>query len=252
MLLENEEVKKYFSILFFLVLSCNILAQQTSNSEDIKLYYRSSSVFGVTAHSAGFGIGYKFNRHLSYKVKRFYQIEIQNLKHPKQEKIKNIVDDNSRGFFYGKTNHLINTRWGIGRQNAFALKEIKKGVQVAFIYSAGLNIGLLKPIYLQVSDPNQGNAIVVERYDPNKHNFSNIYGGASFFYGVSEMQFVPGAFGKFGLNFEYSPYDEKLRSLETGVAFDIFYKEVPMMYNTYNNQYWITFYVMYEFGKKRE
>ena len=70
--------------------------------------------------------------------------------------------------------------------------------------------------------------------------------------GVNEMEFIPGIYGKFGLNFEYSPYDEKLKSMEVGVAFDLFYKEVPLMYDTYNNQYWITFYLMLEIGKKIE
>jgi len=70
--------------------------------------------------------------------------------------------------------------------------------------------------------------------------------------GISEIELVPGIFGKFGLNFEYSPYDNKLKALEVGVAVDLFYKEVPLMYSSYNNQYWVTFYLMFEFGKKIE
>jgi hypothetical protein len=96
------------------------------------------------------------------------------------------------------------------------------------------------------------NQIVTRRYDPEVHTLGTIYGRASFVNGLSEMSIVPGIFAKFGLNFEYSPYDEKLKSIEAGIAFDLFYKEVPLMYNTYNNQYWVTFYLMFEIGKKIE
>jgi len=227
-------------------------AQTNKGKEDIKLYYRSSVSFGLALHTQGLGVSLKYNKHLSHKLKRFYSFEFQNLKHPKQEKVVNAFDDNAKSFFYGKINALTNMRLGIGGQRAFAMKEIKKGVQIAVIYSGGFNLGFLKPIYLEVYDVDGTKEIVEQRYNPEIHTIGVIYGRGSAFSGIDQMEFVPGLFGKFGLNFEYSPYDEKIKSMEVGVAVDWFYKEVPLMYNTYNNQYWVTFYLMFELGKKIE
>lgn len=218
-------------------------------AEDVKLYYRSSNAYGLTFHTEGWGVSYKAQKHLSYKIKRIYNFEFQGLKHPKQEKVVN-YSDNSRGYFYGKINALTNLRMGMGTQRAFALKEIKKGVQLAWVYGGGVNLGFVKPIYVEIYNDN-GNAEAV-RYDPRIHTQGSVIERASIFRGIDEIEVVPGLYGKFALNFEYSPYDDRLKSMEVGVAVDVFYKEIPLMYNTYNNQYWITFYLMLEIGKKIE
>lgn len=246
------DLKKILSILIVLNFALIANAQSERVTEDVKLYYRSSVAFGLAFHTAGWGGSFKYYQHLSYKIKRFYTFEYQNLKHPKQEKVTNAFDDNAKSFFYSKINSFTHARLGIGGQRAFALKELKKGIQVSWIYSGGLNLGFLKPIYLEVYDLDNAGQRVEERYDPEVHTIGVIYGRGSYLKGFDEMQFVPGIYGKFGLNFEYSPYDERIKSMEVGVAVDLFYKEVPLMYNTYNNQYWITFYLMFELGKKLE
>jgi len=245
-------VKSIFSILFILGFLSAGFSQELKSQEDIKLYYRSSVAYGLSLHTEGWGISFKYQQHRSYKDKRFYSFEFQKLKHPKEQKVFNAFDDNAKGFYYGKVNALTNARFGIGGQHALATKEIKKGVQIAYVYSAGFNLGLQKPIYLEVYDIDGNNRIVTERYDPEIHTIGTIYGRASFTNGINEISFVPGIFAKFGFNFEYSPYDEKLKAVEVGVALDLFYKEVPLMYNAYNNQYWVTFYLMFEIGKKIE
>ena len=243
-------MKSVFSILFIIGFISSGIAQEKKRPEDIKLYYRTSVAYGFYVHTEGIGGSFKYQRHASYKDKRFYLLEFQKLKHPKQEKVQNAYEDNAKGFYYGKINSLNNLRLGIGGQHAIAMKEIKKGVQIAYLYSGGFNLGFEKPIYLDVYDIN--GRIKTERYDPEVHTYNTIAGRASFINGIDEITFVPGIFAKFGLNFEYSPYDDKLKALEVGVAVDLFYKEVPLMYNTYNNQYWVTFYLMFEFGKKIE
>ncbi len=245
-------MKKIFSIVISICFFLSGFSQTEKSPDDIKLYYRSSTSFGAFFHTQGLGVSFKYQQHLSYKLKRIYSFEFQNLKHPKQEKIVNASDNSARGFFYSKVNSLTNVRLGVGAQRAIALKEVKKGVQLSWIYSAGFNLGLLKPIYLEIYKNSGPEFTEQERYDPEVHTLGTIYGRGNFYRGISDMEFVPGLFGKFGLNFEYSSYDEKLKSMEVGVAVDWFYKEVPVMYGTYNNQYWVTFYLMFELGKKME
>jgi len=205
-------------------------------------------MFGAYVHTDGIGGALKYQSHLSYKLKRFYILELQSLKHPKEEKVFGF-DDKSSGYFYGKINSFANLRLGIGQEHSFAMKELKKGVQLSWVYSGGFTLGFVKPIYLEVVENNQ---LVQRKYNPEVHNFNTIYGRGSRLSGFDEMSVVPGAFAKFGLNFEYSSYDNKLKGIETGVALDIFYKEVPLMYYGYNNQYWLTFYLLFEIGKKIE
>ncbi|MGB0805983.1 MAG: hypothetical protein ACPGRC_04780 [Salibacteraceae bacterium] len=242
-------MRKLLVIFFVLGFTSQGKSQVGKPAEDIKLYYRSSKAYGLTFHTEGWGVSYKAQKHLSYKIKRIYNFEFQGLKHPKQEKVVN-YNDNAKGYFFGKINALTNLRVGIGAQRAFALKEIKKGVQLAWVYSGGVNLGFVKPVYVEIYNDN-GNPESV-RYEPEIHTYGSVIGRASIFRGVDELDVVPGIYGKFGLNFEYSPYDEKLKSIEVGVAADLYYKKIPLMYNTYNNQYWITFYVMLEIGKKIE
>ena len=151
-----------------------------------------------------------------------------------------------------RVNHFMTTRIGIGQQNAIALKELKKGVQVAWIYSFGGSIGILKPIYVKVYDPLNPSGIIREQYNPEVHNQANVVGASSFFYGLDGISLVPGAYGKLGLNFENSPYDDRVKSIETGIAVDAYFRKVPLMYAGENYAYWLTFYVLFEFGKKIE
>ena len=245
-------MKKIISILISVSFFLSGFSQAEKSPDDIKLYYRSSKSYGAFFHTQGLGVSFKYQQHLSYKLKRFYSVEYQNLKHPKQEKIVNASDNSARGFYFSKVNALTNLRLGFGQQKAIALKEVKKGVQISWIYSGGLNLGLLKPIYLEIYNTSGPDFTVQERYNPEIHNLGTIYGRGNYFRGFGDVEFVPGLFGKFGLNFEYSSYDEKLKSMEVGVAVDWFYKKVPLMYGTYNNQYWVTFYLMFELGKKME
>lgn len=229
---------------------CMSIAQEQKTPEDIKLYYRSSNAFGATIHTQGWGVSYKAQRHASYKTKRFLNFEFQSLNHPKQEKIGNSFGGNSRKYFYNKYNSLTHFRIGIGEQRAFAQKEVKKGVQIAWIYSAGFNLGLLKPTYVDVY--NNRNEVESERYDPEIHTPGVIIGRSGVFKGFDDTELIPGFYGKLGFNFEYATQDVKLKAVETGVAFDWYYKEVPLMYDTYNNQYWITLYLMIEIGNKKQ
>ncbi len=243
-------VKRAITIFFLILSFLGLQAQVEKRNEDVKLYYRGSNSYGLTLHTQGWGISYKKQVHLSYKLKRIYNFEFQNLKHPKQEKVVNNFFDDSKGYYFGKINSLSHLRIGIGQQHAFASKEIRKGVQLAWVYGLGLNLGLMKPSYIEYFvDPTEAEVV---RYDPSIHSPGLIRGRAGFFKGMNEIDLVPGIYGKFGLNFEYSPYDEKLKSMEVGVAVDWFYKEVPLMYDTYNKQYWITLYLMLEIGKKIE
>lgn len=237
-----------FIHIILVLISFSAFSQTEKAPEDVKLYYRASSMFGAYAHTDGVGISYRYQQHLSYKLKRLYLFEFQSLKHPKQEKVFGF-DENSGGYFFGKVNAFANLRVGIGTERSFAMKELKKGVQLSWVFGLGVNLGFMKPTYIEVVEQSK---IVQRRYDPEIHSSNSIAGRGPRFAGFDDLSLIPGGFAKLGINFEYSSYDYKLKGVETGIALDVFYKEVPLMYYGYNNQHWVTFYVLFEIGNKIE
>ena len=90
----------------------------------------------------------------------------------------------------------------------------------------------------------------IERYDPEKHNLSNIFGRGPASRGVSEMKFYPGAFLKLGVNFEYSSYRNGIKAIEVGGILDAYPARIPIMTNTKNSFLYPTLYINLLIGKK--
>jgi len=92
-----------------------------------------------------------------------------------------------------------------------------------------------------------------------KYNNIYILGRASFFKGFDEIRPIPGAFGKFGFNFDFGRQDRIVHALETGIIAEGFMKKVDIMDFTYlgseskkiakNQQFFLTIYVSYRFGR---
>jgi hypothetical protein len=239
-------------ILYFSVFS-NLFGQGVKPSSEVKLFYKAEYSGGGFIHSNGFGGVFRYGKHLTGKSKVIYTAELLNMRHPKQRKSYNQMVDNAKGFYFGKLNSLMTLRLSTGQQRAIALKEVKNGVQVSFVYAAGLSLGFLTPVYLEIIEdaPGTGSAAInTEKYQPEKHNLNNILGRAQFTYGLTDMSLYPGGNVRIALNFEYAPEDDRVKALETGLVVDGFHKPVPLMHATQNYQFWYTFYVKFIFGKK--
>ncbi|MFH1320803.1 MAG: hypothetical protein ABII90_09150 [Bacteroidota bacterium] len=232
--------------------------------QDIGLLYRYEMGGGIIAHSTGFGINFRKGKHITGFKKKMWEIELVNMKHPKEYKSYH-SSDNGKGYFYGKQNSFAVLRPGIGIQKVICSKTGDRGVEVRYLYFGGPSIGLLKPVYLEIrkEDPISGDFYVIEKYDPQKHREPDIYGKAPYFKGITEMKIVPGIYGKFGLNFDYSDLDNKIRAIETGITIDLFYNwrekggKVPIMakidstddFNP-NKAYFLSFYINILYGNK--
>jgi hypothetical protein len=208
---------------------------------------------GLNVHSAGWGFDFRRAKNLTVNKKQHYEIEIVNMKHPKEVRSVNPYFDNARSFFYGKQNTMTVLRLGYGRQNVLFSKAEKGGVEVRLNYTGGFSLGLAKPVYLNILYPTEFDReylVVVEKYDPEKHYTDNIYGRAPFTEGITEVKPFPGAYAKFGLAFEYGAWDDDIRCIETGISFDAYGKEVPIMALTENSQFYFNFYINILYGRK--
>ena len=249
--ISNQLLRYLFITFVFIGLFNTSYSQEERIGEkkDIKLIYRSDYSGGLFLHSHGYGANFRYGQNLTARVKRIFSAELLNMKHPKEKKIFNAGQDDARGYYYGKLNSLTLLRASIGRQKIIHAKELKGGVQVSYLYAFGPILGFLKPIYLEIGETGFS-SVKIERYDPDEHSQGEIYGRALFTYGLNEISFVPGGHAKFAMNFEYAPDDDLMKALEVGMLLDVYAKEPEIMTTAKNEQFWLTFYVNLQFGKK--
>ena len=105
----------------------------------------------------------------------------------------------------------------------------------------------LKPIYYKIVTDTTG-ASEIKRFEKNTPWWL-ITGKENYFYGLKEMQVIPGGFVKTGFAFEFSKNDKKIKMLEIGVSLEVYPKPIVIL-ETQNNQIiFPTLYLSYRFGK---
>lgn len=253
--MKSWSVISAFVFLFF----CERLnAQQNPNEyqEEKPVLLRNEASFGILVHSNGFGIEGKRGFQQTFNKKWILEAQLVGMKHPKEIKTINTRFENPKSFIYGKMNTLTILRLAAGKQRILYGKADRTGVEVRLNYLGGLSIGFAKPVYLlidrSVGNDNTGN-LVEEKYDPNndyQNNVGNIAGRASFTRGLDELKPFPGIFTKVGLNFEYAPFHEDIKSVEIGASLDAYTKKIPIMAFTKNKQFFLSFYITLIYGHK--
>ncbi|CAN5321785.1 hypothetical protein BH10BAC1_BH10BAC1_14260 [soil metagenome] len=245
-----------FSLFSFSSIGQELKDDQTrlDNGEDLKVLYRNESSFGLFVHSAGgLGIAYRRGYHVHGTRKRMLELEAQNFKHPKEIKSISSQGDNSRGFIYGKLNSVLIFRGGVGYQNILFEKQEKKNVEIRYAYFLGATLAFAKPVYLEIIIDTAGadqNPISTERYDPNKHYPSDIYGKAPFFKGVDKTRIYPAGYAKIALSFEYGKRYNVIKAIETGAVVDVYPFALPMMAFSPKQQVYVSLYLKMVWGKK--
>lgn len=207
---------------------------------------------GIGAHTNGFHGTFRYGKFLSGFTKRIYEIEIANLRHPQEIKSINPFEDDVKGYIFGKLNNFYTIRPNIGFHKVFVPKQSIRGVSIAYVSHIGASLGLAKPIYLnvQVEDEDNNTVIVRRRYDPDKHEQDDIFGRASFFNGIDQLKLYPGLYAKGGLHFDYANDRSSLRSIEVGLAADLYLEKIPIMAFTENRQLFLNLYVSILFGSR--
>jgi hypothetical protein len=249
--------KNIFVFFLVFVLSSVAVAQELKddltriqNGEDLNVMYRNESSFGLYAHSAGgIGIAYRRGYHVTGKRKRMLELETQNFKNLKEIKSVSSYNEHSKGFVYGKLNSFLLIRPGIGFQNIIYEKSDKKSVEVRFSYFVGATLAFAKPIYLEIINSNT-NTISTERYDPDKHYPSEIYGKAPFFKGMSNTKIYPGGYAKLALSFDYAERYNAVKAIEVGTLIDVYPVPLPVMAFNKKQQFSVQLYLKMVWGKK--
>src|SRR5258706_9102327 len=125
-------------------------------SEEGVLIYSKQSIFGLQFRSNGYGIFYELGKMKTNRKTNIYRVDITEIKSQKEDKQPSggVFFDNP--YIYGKLNNFYQVSLGFGQQYILGQKGNKNGVAISAVYSGGLVLGLLRPYYVEVSDPNGG------------------------------------------------------------------------------------------------
>ncbi len=214
--------------------------------------FRQEAYGGLNFNTNGWGGSFYYSKHRTAFLKTLYTADLSFIKHPKEYKIFNPLDENSKSYVFGKMNSFATLDLGYGRKKIFYEKLREKGVQVSVNWTVGPSIGFVKPVYLEILKFNgiEVVGIAEEKYDPESHNLTNIYGRAPNTRGISEMKFAFGAFLKTGINFEFSPVREGIKAVELGGKLSVYPQRVPIMANIDNKFLFTELYISLQVGKK--
>ena len=253
---------------FFGAVSCFIAAYAQGEIDlQPKVFYRNEWSLAPMINSNGWGANYRFGEHLNAADKRLFEVDFAYMKNPKERKDYVQGYSNAR-YVEGKKNLAFDFRFGYGKQHEMFRKHDVGGVAIRYFYNFGPSLVLLKPIYYVVGEfeyiygTDYGNwkQFPAEKYNPEWMSKNlRILSRASFFKGFDEMGIVPGAFAKFGFNFEFGKEDRNIQALEAGVIAEGFVKKIEIMDFTYlgseqrkiaqNRQVFLTIFISVRFGK---
>lgn len=216
----------------------------------LNVLYRNEASGKIYANTRGFGLLFRRGKHVTANTRSYFEIDAQTLKHPKEIKVTGDAQDRKR-FVYGKLNNVFLLRGAVGLQNVLFTKADIKAVEVRYSYSIGPTIAFLKPYYVQKNNV-FGRELTQEPVQFNEKTFTqdSVIGRGAFTDGLAETKIYPGINAKFNLSFEYAPYTNLIRAIETGISLDYFPKAIQIMARNPKENLIITFHVGFVFGRK--
>lgn len=230
--------------------------------EGENLYQREFSM-GGRINTDGWGGFFELGWRKSRQQVTYFQFEFGEKKNPKEDKKPGALKDidqygfiySEKPYIYGKQNNFYQAKLGVGQQRLIGGKGNKNGVLVNAIYYGGLSVGLKKPYYLNIVDPNTERGIQVKYgqdplYDQAFLDRASIIGGAGFGKGWGEVSVVPGLHAKTGLRFDWARFNEVVSALEVGVNAEYYMKDVNIMIDQDAKKFFFNAYIALQFGKR--
>jgi hypothetical protein len=244
-------MKKLIIIAVLFSVCLSYVQAQGELDQQQKVFFRNEKSFGISLNSDGWSFGYRGAKRIDYRNKHIFELDFGSLRHPKEYRLNNPYTTGG-SFVFGKLNSTFFIRGGIGRQHELYKKADLGGIAIRYFYSAGPVLAFYKPVYYRVlyQNPMNPNEFIIkeEKFSSSISVPAEIYGRASFFKGFDELKVLPGLYGKFGFNFEYSKEDKVIHAIEVGTQLNAFPKEIPIMASEHNKAIFFSFFVSYRFG----
>jgi hypothetical protein len=229
------------AILFFCFMTTSSYGQHYEYGREIS--------WGITkATNSGLigGIIGKYSIQKSDYMYHFFGVELVNIKHPKEERYYSYTGNT---YIYGKSNYLYSVRAQYGREISIFQKAPQQGVQVHGILSGGPSIGIIAPYYIEYYMNEQ---VVKVQYDPNVHDDqNNILGTGNLFQGLGDSDLTIGLNVKASLTFEFGTIKSSVVGIETGMMFEAFTKEIPIIPTAEMTRYYPNAFISLYYGTRR-
>jgi hypothetical protein len=222
--------------------------------------FKSEFLLGGGMHTRGFQLTGLYSIIQNENKNLTFQLEFSELKSPKEKKInaerRAVGGSSSRSYIYGKQNNLYTLKLAAGQRFYISEKTDKSPVAIAFSYNGGLNLGMVKPYYLDLIyrfDP-QGSKIISEKYSSsNSLKFlepQDINGASGFSKGWDELTLYPGLYAKGSLIFDWGANDSFAKILELGLSSDVFFKNIPIVIGEVRPPLYLNLFMNFYFGKR--
>ncbi|HWR33082.1 MAG TPA: hypothetical protein VN451_06135 [Chitinophagaceae bacterium] len=221
-------------------------------AEEGILVYKKQFIMGVQLRTNGYGGFLELGRMQTNRKTNIYRLDITEIKSQKEEKSPNgsIVFGNP--YIYGKLNNFYQATLGFGQQYILGQKGNKNGVAVTAVYSGGLALGLLRPYYLEVINPNGGENLIIKYSSKDSALFLGpVIGGAGFSKGWDEIKIKPGGFAKIAMRFDYGRFNEVVSGIEAGVCAEFYGSKIPIMFGQKEKQFFFQGYIALLFGRRK-
>lgn len=260
--------KRFLTVVLFaasaMTLGAQIIVQpKQMDYSSAGILYSEEKILEFRPHSNGAALAIHFGKIPAHYKTKYYQFDIGLLKHPKEFRQSitfnsgNPFTRSANSFTFGKQNHVLVLRGGVGQKRYFSEKAKRKGVAVGVNYEFGATVGILKPYYLHLSrlEPDGFTDYVsTEKYsEENRHLFlddTKIVGPASFFKGFDEISLIPGVNARVGAHFSLGAFDQYVKAFEMGIMVDAFVRRVPIMIIENNSPVFINGYLSFQIGKR--
>lgn len=246
--------RKFLHTILFCSIPTLFFAQGELNPE-ARVVTTNEHSYLVSLNSNGFSLSYQYGKRIDGFRRRIMDFDFSYIKHPKEIRVENPYYQSQKKFVFGKLNTLFALRGGIGRQREIYSIFDKGGIAIRYHYTFGASLALLKPVYYEVVDSTkiynnvQYLYISDKQFDYSIHQISDIYSRSSFFTGIDETKFVPGAYIKGGFSFVFSDKYEAINAIEVGAIVDVFSRPIQIMANEKKERFFVSLYVGYRFGK---
>jgi len=240
---------QYILLLTFIYFSFSVQAQELDELE-VGLIYKREQSMGFNLNTDGWGMDYRIGFFKTGYLKRTIDISFSFIRDPKETRFYNNYEQSYNSFVFGKERNFYSFRVLYGKQKDLANKPYWGGVEIRWLNLWGLNFGIGKPIYLYVADQLNEGVVDLQRYDPTKHNLSNIFGRGPYSKGLNELEWFPGISYKTALNVEYGTIADKTRAIEAGVVFNVYLRPYNIMAYSDARYFDISVYVSFHFGKR--
>ena len=217
----------------------------------LDILYTHTVGYSVFAHTQGAGINFRYGKYKTAKSSTSFAFDLFYTKHIKEELTFNPYYPDVLPYNFGKLNSMFSSRFLIENRKEITPKLRHGAVQVGFLCRYGFNLGFLKPVYLEIGYPDLPyDHIITEPYNPEEHNYDDIYSRAPWINGLDELSVVPGLHGGFGLSFEYGNERGFTNSLEVGTYFDVYLSDMEIISNKFveSNRIFAGLYIKIEMG----